>query len=159
VPERSLPEIEIGAEDPDGPDARFCLARYFEELAARFDGGFEPGQGGADGDREMAPPTGTFLVARRDGVPVGCGGLKLHPDGVAEIKRMWVAPPARGLGLARRMLRQLEGQARRSGATTLRLDTNASLKEAVALYRAEGFSEVLPFNDNPYAHHWFEKAL
>ena len=72
---------------------------------------------------------------------------------------MWTAPSARGLGVARRMLRQLEGAAREAGLTTLRLDTNKALTEAHALYRKEGYREVGRFNDNPYAHHWFEKRL
>ena len=152
-------DIALAVDDPESPDALWCRARYFEELAARFDGGFDPGEGGAGSDREMAPPAGLFLVARRDGLPVGCLGLKLHPGDVAEIKRMWVSPTARGLGLARRMLLTMQDHARRLGATRLRLDTNASLKEAQALYRLEGFVEVPRFNDKPYAHHWFEKAL
>ena len=151
--------IELRPEDPDGPEARWCVARYFAELAARFEAGFDPGPGGAAGDRDMAPPTGLFLVARRAGAPVGCGGLKLQAGNTAEVKRMWVAPAARGLGLARRILRELEAHARQVGARTLRLDTNGALKEAQALYRSEGFAEVPRYNDNPYAQHWFEKAL
>jgi GNAT superfamily N-acetyltransferase len=152
-------QIELRPENPDSLDARGCLARYFEELAARFEAGFDPGRGGMAADREMAPPTGLFLVAHLAGNSVGCAGLKLHPGNVAEIKRMWVAPAARGLGLARRMLRELEAYAHGAGARTLRLDTNSTLKEAQALYRSEGFAEVPRYNDNPYAHHWFEKAL
>ena len=72
---------------------------------------------------------------------------------------MWTAPSARGLGVARRTLRRLEGSAREAGLTTLRLDTNKALTEAHALYRKEGYREVGRFNDNPYAHHWFEKRL
>ena len=151
--------IDLLPEDPDSPDARWCRDRYFAELAARFEGGFDPEHGGAAGDRDMAPPAGRFLVARRAGDPVGCAGLKLHPGNWAEIKRMWVAPSARGSGLARRLLRELENHARQSGATVLRLDTNRALTEAQALYRREGYSEIPRFNDNPYAHHWFEKAL
>ena len=151
--------IELRPEDPDSADARWCVARYFAELAARFEAGFDPGQGGAAADRDMAPPTGLFLVARREGAPVGCGGLKFQDGNVAEVKRMWVAPGARGLGLARRMLRELEAHAKGAGARTLRLDTNGVLKEAQALYRSEGFAEIPRYNDNPYAQHWFEKDL
>jgi GNAT superfamily N-acetyltransferase len=153
------PPIDLVPEDPGSADARWCRDRYFEELAARFDGGFDPGRGGAAGDRDMAPPSGLFLVARRAADPVGCAGLKLHPGNWAEIKRMWVAPSARGSGLARRLLRALEAHARKAGATKVRLDTNGALKEAQALYRREGFAEIPRFNDNPYAHHWFEKVL
>ncbi len=152
-------QVELVPEDPDSPDARWCRDRYFEELAARFEGGFDPGRGGAAGDRDMAPPAGLFLVARRAGSPVGCGGLKLHPGNWAEVKRMWVAPSARGLGLARRLLHGLETHARGSRAKVLRLDTNGALKEAQTFYRREGFAEIPRFNDNPYAHHWFAKAL
>jgi ribosomal protein S18 acetylase RimI-like enzyme len=72
---------------------------------------------------------------------------------------MWTAPSARGQGVARRVLQTLETIARKAGLTTLRLETNRTLKEAQALYRREGYQEVAPFNDEPYAHHWFEKKL
>jgi ribosomal protein S18 acetylase RimI-like enzyme len=57
------------------------------------------------------------------------------------------------------VLQALETIARKAGLTTLRLETNRTLKEAQALYRREGYQEVAPFNDEPYAHHWFEKKL
>ena len=91
--------------------------------------------------------------------PVGCVALKLHGDKPAEVKRMWVAPAVRGLGLGRRLLAEVEGHARAAGARTVRLETNGSLTEAIALYRAAGYREVAAFNDEPYAHHWFEKTL
>jgi GNAT superfamily N-acetyltransferase len=72
---------------------------------------------------------------------------------------MWVAPSVRGLGFARRMLAALEQQARALGFTTLRLETNRALTEAIRLYQSAGYVEVPPFNDEPYAHHWFEKPL
>ena len=72
---------------------------------------------------------------------------------------MWTAPDARGLGIARRVLRSLEGKAREIGLTTLRLETNRALVEAQALDRGEGYDEVAPFNAEPYAHHWFQKRL
>ena len=71
---------------------------------------------------------------------------------------MWVAPEPRGLGLGRRLLAELEARARH-GATAVRLETNRALTEAIALYRSAGYREVEPFNDEPYAHHWFEKPL
>jgi ribosomal protein S18 acetylase RimI-like enzyme len=72
---------------------------------------------------------------------------------------MWVSGTVRGLGIGRRMLEALEAQARELGLTTLRLETNRALREAIRLYRSAGFREVAPFNDDPYAHHWFEKML
>jgi DNA-binding MarR family transcriptional regulator len=148
--------------DPASPAARWCLARYFAELAERFEGGFDPAQSIPAADDEMRPPRGAFLVATADGEPVACGALRpLAPDapGVGYLKRMWVADAVRGLGFGRRMLGALEDEARRLGFTTLRLETNRALAEAIALYRGAGYAEVAPFNDEPYAHHFFEKRL
>jgi len=72
---------------------------------------------------------------------------------------MWTAPEARGQGVARRILHELEALARMAGIETLRLDTNRVLVEAQAMYRREGYREITRYNDNPYAHHWFEKKL
>jgi ribosomal protein S18 acetylase RimI-like enzyme len=72
---------------------------------------------------------------------------------------MWTAPSARGLGIARRVLRRLETLAHEARLKRLRLETNRTLTEAQALYRAESYQEVKPFNAEPYAHHWFEKRL
>ena len=72
---------------------------------------------------------------------------------------MWVAPEVRGLGLGRRLLGSLESRAAAAGARTARLETNGALTEAIALYRSAGYREVPAFNDEPYAHHWFEKTL
>jgi ribosomal protein S18 acetylase RimI-like enzyme len=100
-----------------------------------------------------------FLVARLRGETIGCAGLRLPPGAPAEIKRMWVAPQARGLGLGRRFLAELEARAARHGCDVLRLDTNKALTAAISLYRSCGFQEVTAFNDEPYAHHWFEKQI
>jgi ribosomal protein S18 acetylase RimI-like enzyme len=100
-----------------------------------------------------------FVVATLHGGPVGCGALKFHGRGPAELKRMWVAPSARGLGLGRRLLTELERLAEDHGARVIRLETNRSLTEAIALYRSAGYREVPAFNDEPYAHHWFDKQL
>jgi DNA-binding MarR family transcriptional regulator/GNAT superfamily N-acetyltransferase len=151
--------IEVSVEPPSSADARWCRDEYFRELAERFETGFDPAQGGAAQDEEMAPPSGWFVVARREGRPVGCGGLKRDDETTGEIKRVWTAPAARGLGVARKILRSLEATARAAGLATLRLDTNKALKEAQTMYRREGYEEIARFNDNPYAHHWFEKRL
>ncbi|WP_037914962.1 bifunctional helix-turn-helix transcriptional regulator/GNAT family N-acetyltransferase [Actinacidiphila yeochonensis] len=144
---------------PDHPDAEWCLRRYFAELQGLFDTGFDPARSLLPDAGELKPPNGVFLLARLHGEPVGCAGLKLPAHAPAEIKRMWVAPDARRLGLARRFLRELEARAVDHGRLLLRLDTNRVLDAAVALYRATGFEEVAAFNDEPYAHHWFEKRI
>jgi DNA-binding MarR family transcriptional regulator/GNAT superfamily N-acetyltransferase len=151
--------IEVGVRDPRDPAARACLRAYEEELARRFDGGFDPARSISAGDHEMTPPEGLFLVALLHGEPAGCGALKFHPGAPAEVKRMWVSPSVRGLGLGRRLLAELETQAAAHGVRVLRLETNQTLTEAVALYRSAGYREVPAFNDEPYAHHWFEKAI
>jgi len=151
--------IEVRWEAPDSADARWCLEQYFRELAERFETGFDPTRSNPARDEEMKPPAGYFVVARLDDCAVGCGALKRGNKGTGEIKRMWTAPSARGQGVARRVLQTLETIARKAGLTTLRLETNRTLKEAQALYRREGYQEVAPFNDEPYAHHWFEKKL
>jgi DNA-binding MarR family transcriptional regulator/GNAT superfamily N-acetyltransferase len=150
--------VEIVPVDPAGRDAQQCLEKYFEEINARFSGGFDPAEGGP-GSRDFQPPRGCMLVARLFAEPVGCGALRTLEPGVGEIKRMWISPDARGLGLGRRLLAELEQVAKRRRMRALRLDTNESLAEALALYRSAGYLEIERFNDNPYAHHWFEKSL
>jgi DNA-binding MarR family transcriptional regulator/ribosomal protein S18 acetylase RimI-like enzyme len=144
---------------PGDPDARTCLRAYFAELADRFEAGFDPARSIPAGDAELTPPAGLLLVATLHAEPVGCGALKLHGDGPAEIKRMWVAPSARGLGLGRRLLAELEERASDHHVRTLRLETNGALAEAIGLYRSAGYREVPAFNEEPYAHHWFEKTI
>ena len=151
--------VEISIEDPTNDAARFCIDAYFAELDLRFDAGFDPSVSiSADAD-ELTPPNGLLLVARLRGEPIACGALKLHTPYPAELKRMWVSPEARGLGLGRRILDELEEAARVRGADVVRLETNESLIEAIALYRSSGYEEVEPFNEEPYAQHWFEKRI
>src|SRR5690606_7970606 len=134
-------------EPADSADARSCLHAYFAELAVRFEEGFDPSKGSsAPDDAAMAPPRGCFLIARIDGRPVGCGALRTLEPGVGEIKRMWVDPDARGLGLARRLLEALEDRARNLGMRRLRLDTNRALAQAQAMYRKAGYHEIARFN-------------
>ncbi|ARQ67587.1 helix-turn-helix domain-containing GNAT family N-acetyltransferase [Streptomyces marincola] len=151
--------VRIDAVDPGHPDAAHCLRAYAAELAERLDTGFDPALSLLPDAGGLKPPRGLFLVARLNGEPVGCAGLRLPAGAPAEIKRMWVAPGSRGLGLARRLLAELEAAAVRHGHDLLRLDTNRALDAAVALYRACGFHEVPAFNDERYAHHWFEKRI
>jgi DNA-binding MarR family transcriptional regulator/GNAT superfamily N-acetyltransferase len=151
--------VEVSVCDPRHPHARFCMRAYFSELSQRFDAGFDPARSISAGDGELTPPAGLLLVARLHGEPVGCGALKFHGGEPAEIKRMWVAPAARGLGLGRRLLTDLEAHAAGRQVRTLRLETNRSLGEAIGLYGSAGYREVAAFNDERYADHWFEKTL
>jgi len=151
--------VEVAPIDPGHPHARRCLHAYFSELDGRLDTGFDPALSIVAHEEELRPPAGVLLVASLHGDPIGCGALRLHAGAPAEIKRMWVAQSARGLGLGRRLLTELEAHAARGDAPAVRLETNRTLVEAVGLYRSAGYVEVAPFNDEPYADHWFEKAL
>jgi GNAT superfamily N-acetyltransferase len=151
--------IEIRTIDPTDRDARRCIRAYFAELDRRSDSGFDPAAGISAEPHELVPPAGRFLIVYLGGEPVGCGAVKHHPGAPSEIKRMWVAESARGLGIGRRLLNELERWTIRSGASIARLETNRALVEAIALYRSAGYVEVPPFNDEPFAHHWFEKQL
>src|SRR3954447_20372758 len=111
--------VELREVDPDHADARACIRAYFAELRERSNGRFDAGTSIPADRLELIPPRGAFVVAYLDGKPVGCGAVK-HPvlGGPAEIKRMWVAGSARGLGLGRRLLEELEARARGAGATS-----------------------------------------
>ena len=151
--------VDITIEDPSAAEARWCIESYFATLDERFDSGFDPAVSIRADATDLTLPAGLLLVARLHGRPVGCGALKLHGRSPAEVKRMWVSADARGLGLGRRLLAELERRAWAHGARRTRLETNRSLREAISLYRSSGYVEVEPFNDEPYADHWFEKRL
>jgi len=151
--------ITFGIEPPTTPDARWCLDQFFAELNSRFDEGFDPAISRSAHPEELTPPSGLLILGRLQGRPVGCGALKFHENEPAELKRMWIAESARGLGFGRQLLTVLERHARQAGATVLRLETNRALHEAIHLYRGAGYVEVEAFNAEPYAHHWFEKQL
>ncbi len=151
--------VRVATEDPGSADARWCLEQYFAELDARFETGFDVSLSISADAHELTPPAGALLIARERARAIGCGAIKLHPGAPAELKRMWVAPEARGVGLGRRILRELERLARDAGAQVVRLETNRALGEAIELSRGSGYLEVPAFHDEPYAHHWFEKRL
>lgn len=153
----SMLQIEVA--DPTSQQAQWCFTQYFTELASRFEAGFNPELSISANAEELSPPKGLMLIARLREEPVGCGAVKFHETGIAEIKRMWVAPQARGLGLGRRLLVALEKAGQEAGMKVVHLETNRTLSEAIAMYRQSGYQEVEAFNDEPYAHHWFEKQL
>jgi ribosomal protein S18 acetylase RimI-like enzyme len=152
--------VRIAVTDPRRPEARQAIAAYYAELAARFESGFDPARSPLD-ESTLELPAGLLLVATRpdSAGPIGCGALRLYGDGIAEVKRLWVSAGTRGLGLGRRLLSALEALAVEHHRHTVRLETNRVLTEAIAMYRSTGYREVPAFNDEPYAHHWFEKAL
>ena len=150
--------IRVSEEPATSPVAQHCLELYYGELRTRFEEGFDPSRSVVHSLYEFAPPRGCFLVIYASGEPVACGGFT--PLGAAAyLKRMWVAPAARGLGMGRRLLAALEEKARSLGYRSARLETHQTLAEARQLYRSSGYVEVEPFNAELYAHHWFEKPL
>ncbi len=148
--------VRIAPTDPTHPRAQHCLGEYVAELGRRFR--WDPARSISADPPELSPPAGLLLVASLRSEPVGCGALKFHPGEPTEIKRMWVDPSVRGLGVGRRLLAELEAHAA-TRSPVVRLETNGSLTEAIAMYRSAGYAEVERFNDEPYADHWFEKRL
>jgi DNA-binding MarR family transcriptional regulator/GNAT superfamily N-acetyltransferase len=151
--------VAVAEESPRSTDGCWCREQYFAELAQRFESGFDIATGDPSDSADLLPPSGAFVVARLDGEAVGCGGLKTLDAQTGEIKRVWTAATARGIGVAGRIMRWLEERAREMGFSIVRLDTNKSLTEAQALYRKLGYREIGRYNDNPYASHFFEKRL
>jgi DNA-binding MarR family transcriptional regulator/N-acetylglutamate synthase-like GNAT family acetyltransferase len=151
--------IAIEEADPRAPEARHCLAQYYAELSSRFPGGFEVSRSRDPDAQDMIPPRGGFWVASADGLPLGCVGLKGTGREIAEIKRLWVAPEARGRGLSRRLMAAAEARGSELGIDLLRLDTNSALPEAAALYRKTGWREIDRFNEDPYPDLFFEKRI
>jgi GNAT superfamily N-acetyltransferase len=151
--------IDIRLTDPDDPAARACLNAYFTLLAGKIDGISVAVVPDPDPQAHLfRPPQGTFLLAWCDRLPVGCVSLKPLEPGVAEVKRLWVDPAARGLGLARRLMRAVEDAARDLGYDALKLDTNAALTEAITLYERSGWTPTAAYTGFP-ATHWFAKPL
>jgi len=151
---------EIRPVDPEHDDARYCLSEYVAELNSRSSSRpFDPSVGATAHPHEVRPPAGQFFVVYLHGEPIGCGAVKHHEDAPAELKRMWISPQARGLGLGRRLLETLEACALKGGARVARIETSSVLAEALALYRSSGWVEVERFNDEPFADHWLEKRL
>lgn len=161
---RSPGRISVDVVAPTSEVARAALWAYTEDVASRYYGRSATDEEIAAALREdpsddMVLPHGLFLVARQGAAVVGCAGLRLLPGSLGEVKRVFVLPAARGHGLGRRLMREVENLARRHHIRTLRLDTRADLVEARALYAALGYQEVPAFNHGPYAEHWFAKDL
>ncbi|HWM32901.1 MAG TPA: MarR family winged helix-turn-helix transcriptional regulator [Pseudolysinimonas sp.] len=151
--------VEFAVVDPEHPAAREATRRYLAELDRRFRNGLITQGTISASDDEVRLPRGITLLATLHGEPAALGLLKFHEGGTTHLKRMWVNDRLRGLGLGRRLLATLESHAREHGIHTVQLETNFALDEAIALYRASGYVEVPPFNDEPNGDLWFEKPL
>jgi GNAT superfamily N-acetyltransferase len=149
---------EFRREPLDGSAGRRLLAAFNKEVAAIYPF-WSPFVGPTAEPQEFQPPWGGFFVVYADGEAVGCGGFKRLDKRTAEIKRMYVSREARGRGLGRRILEQLEAGAREAGYAFVRLDTGDKQPEALKLYRSAGYQEIPDYNGNPAASYWFEKPL
>ncbi len=152
-------EVEIRDADPDDPAALYCVGAYYRLLAETVPG-VTPGMFPLplpEAER-YRKPDGFFLVAWSEDLPIGCVSLRRMSADVAEFKRLWVDPDARGQGLGRRLMRAAETRARDFGYAHAKLDSNTVLTEAVALYRSDGWTETEPHTGAP-ANIWMSKRL
>ncbi len=151
--------VRFTIESPDSEDVRWCFQQFFSELNARLNTGFDPSRSPSAEIHELTEPNGVLILARLRGEPLGTVALKFQDSSSAILKRMWISPAARGLGLGRRLIGEVEAYARRHGFTRIRLETSRFLDEAIELYRRSGYREVEAFSTDPYADYWFEKTL
>jgi GNAT superfamily N-acetyltransferase len=151
--------IEVRTEAADSLVAVRLIEAMVAEMEALYELPAGTGLGLSAPPADFSPPSGAFLVVYEDGKPVAGGGIKRDEDGVAEIKRMYVVPAARGRGLGRRLLEALEEEARSRGYARIRLDTGARQPEARAMYERAGYHPVENYNGNPQASFWGEKVL
>lgn len=136
-----MQEVTIGIEHPDQPDIRPLIEALDTYLSALY-----PAESNHLLDiAALAMPDCRFAVARAGAGIVGCGVLRMDPAGYGELKRMYVRPEARGLGLGRRLLDFLEAVARKEGLDRLCLETGVRQPEAIALYRTAEYVECGPF--------------
>jgi GNAT superfamily N-acetyltransferase len=150
--------VTIAEESYDGPAAQILVPAYVDEIRAMYPD-WTPDVPPRLTSEDVEPPEGRWLVAYRHGQPVGCAALKRLDDDTAEIKRVYVAPEARGTGVARALLARLETIAGEIGYTTLRMDTGARQPASVALFGSVGYEQIADYNGNPVAAYWFEKRL
>jgi GNAT superfamily N-acetyltransferase len=130
--------MRSGPEPFDSPDAVALTAAQQQELSASYAG--ENDIGPARDASMFVEPDGVFLVVRDDeGRAVACGGVTRFDETRAELKRMYVVPDARGRGLGRRILVELEEHARRLGYARVVLETGTR-PEALGLYESAGYA-------------------
>jgi len=150
--------VDIRPVSPRSADARRLLTDYLDDLERRLDGWTKAGYVDA-APEELIPPAGALLLAYDGGEAVACGAVHVISPGVAEVKRMFVAPRARGRGMGRALLDALEREAVELGCDVARLDSTEPLAEAMALYRSAGYVEIGDYNGNPNATTWLERRL
>ncbi|WP_104087669.1 MULTISPECIES: GNAT family N-acetyltransferase [unclassified Cryobacterium] len=156
--------IVISAASPTSAEAQDVSTRYYEDLVGRYHQ--RPATRGEVRDAEagypngdLVAPTGILLLARQGLSVLGCAGMRVRPNAIGEVTRVFVESAARGRGLGRLLMEELERNSLEMGIRTLRLDTRTDLIEARDLYASLGFVEGEAHNSDPYANHWFRKEL
>ncbi len=160
----SLEPVLVSVTSPISVEAEEVSLRYYEDIVGRYYG--RPAsrqevldaQAGYPSD-DLAAPTGLFLLARHGTVVLGCAGVRVRPGNIGEVTKVFVSSTARGRGVGRLLMEDLERRSRGLGLTALRLDTRSDLLEARGLYVSLGFIEGEAHNEDPYANHWFRKEL
>jgi GNAT superfamily N-acetyltransferase len=150
--------VTLALEPADTDASRALQGAFFADIAARYPG-WDPSRSQSADPSDLAPPRGAWIVAYLDGRPVACGGLKALDTLTVEIRRVYVDPSARGLGIGRTLLEGLESRARHLGYERARLTTADRQPEALGLFRSAGYHEIPAFNDNTFTRHWMEKIL
>lgn len=131
---------------------------FFADIASRYRG-WTPASSQAVEPSDLRPPDGVWLLAYLDGKAVGCGGLQRFDRDTAEIRRIFLDASARGRGIGRRLLAELEDHARRLGYERVRLTTGDRQPEALSMFQSAGYQEIHPFTDGVFTRHWMEKRL
>lgn len=152
------PGLTLALESADTDTSRELQRAFFADIASRYPG-WDPGRSQSADPSELAPPGGAWVVAYIDGRPAGCGGLKALDSETAEIRRIFLDQSARGRGIGRKLLQELEMHALRLGYRRVRLTTGDRQPEALGLFQAAGYLEVPAFNGNLFTRHWMEKTL
>ncbi|MET7688295.1 GNAT family N-acetyltransferase [Streptomyces sp. NPDC005483] len=158
----------ITPEAPGSPTAAALWRAYYTEVSDRYyllhenrrtDPAELEREVASHTGGELAPPTGLLLVARYAGEPAGTAGIRLRPDGSAELTRVYLHEDMRGKGGAVLLVEAAESAARALGATRVILETRKDLTEALALYARLGYEEIEPYSDDIYADHTLGKRL
>jgi ribosomal protein S18 acetylase RimI-like enzyme len=156
--------IRVSAASPASAAAENVSFRYYEDIVSRYHGRpallqeIVSAQAGYP-SHDLRPPRGLLLLARQGHAVLGCAGMRIRPGQIGEVTRVFVEPAARGQGVGRLLMQNLERECRAVGLTAVRLDTRTDLVEARGLYASLGFIEGEAHNTDPYANHWFRKEL
>ena len=151
-------DLTLEIEPADSAASIALQGAFFADIASRYPG-WRPTSSQRLEPAELAPPTGVWLIAYLEHLPVGCGGLQALDSETAEIRRIFIEQSARGRHIGRALLAELEAHARRLRYRRVRLTTGDQQPEALQLFRSAGYAQVRPFTDGAFTTHWMEKTL